>query len=71
MQPVQDVVEDLVQRDLAYEPTFGRTQIGQDMGVELLFGYTGWDSAHGISPLLRFFSHDALSPLDCKSLKQF
>jgi len=55
MQPIQDVVEDLVQRNLAYEPTFGSAQIGQDMGVELLFGYTGRDSAHGSSPLLRFF----------------
>jgi len=72
MQPIQDVVEDLVQRNLAYEPTLGSTQIGQDMLIELLFGYTDRDSAHGISPLLRVFcSHDALSPFDCKSLNQF
>ena len=55
MQPIKDVVEDLVQRDLAYEPPFSRAQIGQDMFVKLLFSYTGRDSAHGISPLLRFF----------------
>ena len=55
MQPIEEVVENLVQRDLAYEPTFSRTQIGQDMCLELLFGYTGGDSAYGISPLQRFF----------------
>lgn len=71
MQPIQEVVEDFVQRDLVDKPPVSRAQIGQDMCLELLFSYTGRDSAHGVSPLLGSFSHDALSSFDCKSLNQF
>ncbi|MDW8272591.1 MAG: hypothetical protein RML15_09330 [Bacteroidota bacterium] len=47
MQAVQDVVEHLVERDGTDITTLGGTQIWTDMVFELLFGYTGWDGAHG------------------------
>jgi hypothetical protein len=62
VQAVQDVVEDFDQRDLAYQASFGGVQQGSDVLIELIFGYTGRDSAHEKSPL-GFFSHDALSTL--------
>jgi hypothetical protein len=61
VQAVEDVVEDFDQRNLAYIASFGGTQQRSDMLIELFFGYTGRDSAHGKSPLVGFFSHDALS----------
>lgn len=63
MQAIEDVVEDFDQRNLAYVASFGRPQQRSDMLVELFFGYTGGDSAHGKSPLARLFFHDALSTL--------
>jgi hypothetical protein len=63
MQSIEDVVEDFDQRDLAYIAPFGGTQPRSDMLIELVFGYTGRDSAHGKLPLARFFFHDALSIL--------
>jgi len=61
MEAIEDVVEDFDQRNLAYIASFGRPQQRSDMLVELFFGYTDGDSAHGKSPLARLFFHDALS----------
>jgi hypothetical protein len=47
MQAIQDVVEHLVERYLAYEPAPGLAHIWLDMFRKLLFGYTDGDSAHG------------------------
>ena len=63
MQTIQNVVEDFDQRNLAHKASFGGTQQGSDMRIELFFSYTDRDSAHGKSPLVGFFSHDALSIL--------
>ncbi len=62
MQSVQNIVEDLVQRDFAHIPAFCRSQTRQNFGSELFFSYTGRDSALRCLPLARFFSDDALSP---------
>lgn len=61
MQAIEDVVEDLDQRDLADVTPFGSSEERSDMLIKLFFGYTGRDSAHESPPLARFFSHDALS----------
>ena len=61
VQSVQHIVEHLVQRDFAHEPSFRGTQQGQDMGLELILSYTRRDSAHSSLPLARFSSYDALS----------
>jgi len=61
MQAIEDVVEDFDQRNVAYVAPFGGTQQRSDVLIELFFSYTGGDSAHGKSPLARFFLHDALS----------
>ena len=63
MESVEDVVEDFDQGNLAYVASLGRPQQRSDMLVELFFGYTDGDSAHGKSPLARVFLHDALSTL--------
>ena len=39
MQPIQDIVEDAVQRNLADIAAFGVTQIGCDVQIELFFRY--------------------------------
>lgn len=47
MQAIQDVVEDLVQRDAAFVASFGNTQRRSDVLLELFLRYTDGDSAHG------------------------
>jgi hypothetical protein len=47
MQAIEDIVEHLVERYLAYEPALGLAHIRLDMFGKLFFGYTGGDSAHG------------------------
>lgn len=61
MQAIEDIVEDLDQRDFAYVSSLGSAQQRADVLIELFFGYTDRDSAHGKPPLARFFLHDALS----------
>ena len=63
VQMIQDVIEDLDQGNLAFITSFGGAEKWSDMLIELFFGYTDRDSAHGKSPLDGFFSHVALSLL--------
>lgn len=46
MQPIQNVVEHLIQRNLARKTTVRRAQIGFDVLLELFFGQFGRDFAH-------------------------
>lgn len=55
MQSIQDVIEDLVQRDAACIASFGNAQGGTDVLLELVLRYTDGDSAHAGSPLVGFF----------------
>ena len=61
MLTVQNIVEDCVKRDFAFVAALSRAQIGSNILLNLFFGYTAGDSAHGSSPLVRFLIHDALS----------
>ncbi|MEO1255814.1 MAG: hypothetical protein AAFY41_13175, partial [Bacteroidota bacterium] len=49
-------VEHFVQCDFAFVASLGCFQVRTDMLLELLFCYTGWDSAHGLLPLERFLT---------------
>jgi len=47
MQPIQDVVEQLVERNLTVKATLGLTQIGRTVFRELFFGQFDGYAAHG------------------------
>jgi hypothetical protein len=71
MPAVQDVIEHFVERYRAFIASFGRVQIGSNMVIELVFRYTGGNSAHGCVSFLRmvnttvmhYFSFEKSQPL--------
>ena len=61
MQPIQNVVEHLIERYRAYIPALGFAQKRTDIFIELFFGYTGRNSAHDWRLREEFFiNHAAL-----------
>jgi len=56
VQAVENIVEHFVERNFAFVASFGGIQAWIDMLLELVFGYTGWNSAHGDLPLVGFFT---------------
>ena len=46
MQPIENVVEDLMKRDLAHKTSFGLAQIGIYMLFKLSFSQFRWNLAH-------------------------
>ncbi len=63
MKPIENLVEDLEERDLADETAFGGAQARSDVVFEVLFGYLGGYGAHHCSPSWWLVhSDDAPSP---------
>jgi len=50
MQPVQDIVEKLIARNLTYKAASCMAQIWIKISRKLLFCYSSWDFAHGWTP---------------------
>jgi hypothetical protein len=50
MKPVEDVVEDFEQRNLALKAASGGAEMRANVAVKGCFGYLGWYGAHRSRP---------------------
>ena len=83
MQPIQNVVEQLITRNLTAETSFSLAQVGINVFFELLFRQFGWNFAHDgrflgqfdrwvvVAPIMRadFFPVNSFQMLKLQTLK--